>query len=92
MADVDAIAELTKTQRWRSMAACRDLASNVFFVDDPMGVLEEQAAKAVCSQCFVTDDCLAYAITHNPPFGVWGGMTSAERRVVRKTWLKTLVS
>jgi WhiB family redox-sensing transcriptional regulator len=92
MADVDAIAELASTRRWRTMSACRDVASNVFFAEDPMGLFEEQSAKAVCGQCFVIDDCLAYAITHDPPFGVWGGMTTAERRVVRKTWLNTLAS
>jgi WhiB family redox-sensing transcriptional regulator len=74
------------------MSACRDLGSNVFFAEDPMGAFEEQSAKAVCNRCFVVDDCLAYAITHNPPFGVWGGLTAGERRVVRKTWLRTLAS
>ncbi|HVR33762.1 MAG TPA: WhiB family transcriptional regulator [Acidimicrobiia bacterium] len=92
MADVDTIAEVAATQRWRQMSACRDLGSTVFFAEDPMGVFEEQTAKAVCGQCFVIDDCLAYAITHNPPFGVWGGMTTAERRVVRRTWLSTMAS
>ena len=92
MADVDTIAELASAQRWRQMSACRDLGSTVFFAEDPMGVFEEQTAKAVCDQCFVIDDCLAYAITHNAPFGVWGGMTTPERRVVRRTWLSTMAS
>jgi WhiB family redox-sensing transcriptional regulator len=92
MADIDAIVQRASGQRWRTMSACRDLGSDVFFAADPMGGFEEQSAKDVCSQCFVIHDCLAYAITHNAPFGVWGGMTAAERRVVRKTLLSTLAS
>jgi WhiB family transcriptional regulator, redox-sensing transcriptional regulator len=92
MADVDEISDLASTQRWRDLSACRDLGSDTFFAEDPMGLLEERSAKAVCGQCLVIDDCLAYAITHNAPFGVWGGMTAVERRVVRKTWLNTMAS
>lgn len=90
VAYVDETAKLVSAQRWREMSACRDLGSDAFFGEDPVGEREERAAKAVCRQCFVVDDCLAYAITHNAPFGVWGGMTAAERRVVRRTWLNTM--
>ncbi|MEX2278713.1 MAG: WhiB family transcriptional regulator [Acidimicrobiia bacterium] len=90
MADIDLMG--SRTQRWRTMSACRDVGSDAFFVDDPVGVFEERSAKAVCGQCFVIDDCLAYALTHDAPFGVWGGMTAAERRVVRRTWLNSMVS
>ncbi|MEX1043177.1 MAG: WhiB family transcriptional regulator [Acidimicrobiia bacterium] len=90
MADID----LTegRTQRWRTMSACRDVGSDAFFADDPVGVFEERSAKAVCSQCLVINDCLAFALTHNAPFGVWGGLTASERRVVRKSWLNSMVS
>ncbi len=90
MADVEVISELVRSQRWRELSACRDVGSETFFADGPIGMLEETSAKAVCGECLVIDDCLAYAITHNAPFGVWGGMTAAERRVIRKTWLNTM--
>jgi WhiB family transcriptional regulator, redox-sensing transcriptional regulator len=77
---------------WRSISACRDLPTGVFFSVDSMGPREERAAKAVCSECLVIDDCLAYAITHDVPFGVWGGLTMVERRPLRRSWLNSLAS
>jgi WhiB family transcriptional regulator, redox-sensing transcriptional regulator len=55
-----------------------------------MGPLEERAAKAVCGDCLVIDECLAYAIAQGAPFGVWGGMTAVERRPLRRLWIRTL--
>lgn len=78
--------------RWRAMSACRDLPSGVFLAGDVMGAREERAAKAVCADCLVTDDCLAYAITHDVPFGVWGGLSMEERRPLRRSWLDSLAS
>jgi WhiB family transcriptional regulator, redox-sensing transcriptional regulator len=92
MAEIDTFSELARAQRWRAMSACRDVGSDIFISEDPMGWFEERSAKAVCGQCLVVDDCLAFAITHNAPFGIWGGMTAAERRAVRKTWLNTMAS
>jgi WhiB family transcriptional regulator, redox-sensing transcriptional regulator len=77
---------------WRSISACRDLPTGVFVSADAMGPREERAAKAVCSGCLVIDDCLAYAITHDVPFGVWGGLTMVERRPLRRSWLNSLAS
>lgn len=39
-----------------------------------------QAAKRICASCPVQDDCLAVALTYNEDFGIWGGLTAAERR------------
>ena len=38
-------------------------------------------AKRICDQCPITDDCRAYASTHDLE-GIWGGTTEAERRAV----------
>ncbi len=77
---------------WRAASACRDLPSEVFLAEGPMGPLEELAAKAICAECAVIDACLAYAIAHDAPFGVWGGMTAAERRPLRQAWRSSLAS
>lgn len=37
-------------------------------------------AKWVCSQCPVISQCLDYAIDRGEEWGIWGGMTTAERR------------
>ncbi len=35
--------------------------------------------KRICGQCPITDDCRAYASTHDLE-GIWGGTTETERR------------
>lgn len=73
---------------WRDGAACADVAPDLFF---PIGVTgpavgQIAAAKAVCAQCAVQRDCLEFAITTNQEYGVWGGTSEEERRVLRRQW------
>lgn len=42
----------------------------------------EQAAKQVCAGCPVLTECREHALLQPEPYGVWGGLTAAERRVV----------
>lgn len=32
------------------------------------------------------NDCLEFAITTNQEYGVWGGTSEEERRVLRREW------
>lgn len=42
-------------------------------------------AKAICRGCPVVDACLQYALDAAMPYGIWGALTTAERRaLVRK--------
>jgi WhiB family redox-sensing transcriptional regulator len=34
----------------------------------------------------VRSECLEFAITTNQEFGVWGGTSEDERRVLRRQW------
>lgn len=43
-----------------------------------------QAGKTICEGCPVIVPCLDYAISNRIVFGVWGGMSPAERRRVRR--------
>lgn len=43
------------------------------------------AAKAVCSVCPVTRECLSYAVDNREDYGIWGGLTGAEREQLRRT-------
>jgi hypothetical protein len=36
-------------------------------------------AKAVCTRCLVRPECLLYALEHDEPHGVWGGLSVRER-------------
>lgn len=38
------------------------------------------AAKRVCASCPVKDECLTVALTYGEDYGIWGGLTAAERR------------
>ena len=67
--------------RWADAAAC--LAADVDMLDNE----QVDAAKAVCARCPVTEKCLAFALRVPPKddtVGVWGGLTAAERKELRK--------
>ena len=72
----------------RGRAPRRDLNPTLF---SPAGlpgpaIPHLAAAKAVCGDCTVREECLAFAITTNQEFGVWGGTSEEERRVLRRQW------
>jgi WhiB family transcriptional regulator, redox-sensing transcriptional regulator len=69
---------------WWQQAACRDADPDLFGYDptsDPPATVE--AAKAVCSGCPVTGDCLGFALgtmrASQDLTGIYGGLTPAER-------------
>ncbi len=71
--------------QWRSRAACQGEWGAVFYPPvrpekKAARVAREQRAKQVCDGCEVRRECLDHAISHGERYGVWGGMTDAERR------------
>lgn len=75
-------------ERWRDAAACRDVEPRLFF---PVGLTgsalaQAERAKAVCALCPVVEECLAFAVTTNQEYGVWGGLDEEERHEVRRSW------
>jgi len=79
---------LTITE-WRQMSACRDSEPSLFFPVGTTGPALDDiaAAKAICAQCSVREECLQYALESNQEAGVWGGYAEDERRRLRKRWL-----
>ena len=79
---------LTITE-WRQMSACRDSEPSLFFPVGTTGPALDHitAAKAICGQCSVQEECLQYALESNQEAGVWGGYAEDERRRLRKRWL-----
>jgi WhiB family redox-sensing transcriptional regulator len=71
---------------WHSEAACRSDEAGLFFAPskEPTAarLSREEAAKQVCARCPVMLECREHALLQPEPYGVWGGMTAAERRVV----------
>ena len=65
---------------WMENANCKDIETNKFFVVPRTPEYREtiNLIRQLCSECAVKDDCLDYALRHEP-FGFWGGMTEAQR-------------
>lgn len=75
----------TGSESWEDQASCREHDAELFFGPnrfEPKAerLQREAAAKAVCRACPVTRDCLTHADATGEVFGVWGGLSEAERR------------
>lgn len=68
---------------WSDQALCAQTDPDVFFAEKGEGD-RVRAAKQICFGCEVRPKCLEYAVANNERYGVWGGLTERERRVVRK--------
>jgi WhiB family redox-sensing transcriptional regulator len=42
----------------------------------------ETQAKAICEQCTVMGRCLEFAVARRETYGIWGGTSETERRVL----------
>jgi WhiB family transcriptional regulator, redox-sensing transcriptional regulator len=65
---------------WASKAACLSVDPDQFFVD---GAAQRKATR-ICQYCPVVAECLADALDNRIDWGVWGGMTVRQRRVLLK--------
>ncbi|TQS46415.1 WhiB family transcriptional regulator [Cryptosporangium phraense] len=68
---------------WQLEGSCRGLDSALFFHPDnergPSRARRESAAKAICAGCPVVEPCRQHALAVREPYGVWGGLSEAER-------------
>ena len=68
--------------------ACRSANPDLFFGPDAEFVTarreREAKAKAICADCPVRLECLAYALETSQAFGIWGGANEDERRAMRR--------
>lgn len=62
---------------WVLDALCAQVDTELFFPNKGESV---KGAKATCSRCPVTAECLRYALDRHERFGVWGGKSERERR------------
>jgi WhiB family transcriptional regulator, redox-sensing transcriptional regulator len=72
----------THQPEWHFQAACRG-------ADDPEMWFPEMGerhlarmAKAICATCPVIEECLNDALAQRVDFGIWGGKTVTERRIL----------
>jgi WhiB family redox-sensing transcriptional regulator len=66
---------------WRDLGRCAEVDGDLWFPEKggPTG-----EAKRVCRSCEVRAECLEYALEHEERFGIWGGFSERERRVLRR--------
>ena len=71
------------TKRWQLSASCRAQDSALFFNPEgergPTRDRRDDAAKGICLGCPVLSQCREHALSINEPYGVWGGMSRADR-------------
>ena len=67
--------------RWMDDGSCSSVDPELFFPE--MGGATKQA-KRICHGCPVKTECLDYALEHNELFGIWGELSTHERRALRK--------
>ena len=72
---------------WVHRARCKDEDPELFFPVGTTGPAADQidAAKAICRQCEVREQCLEWAMATGQDAGVWGGLSEEERRALRRT-------
>jgi WhiB family redox-sensing transcriptional regulator len=79
-------APVTDVYDWQIQAACRGMDSALFF--HPEGERgsarsgREAQAKQICAGCPVLTQCRAHALAAHEPYGVWGGLSEAERDAI----------
>jgi WhiB family redox-sensing transcriptional regulator len=68
---------------WRDESACAGVDPDIFFpaAEDEAAAMP---AKKICAICPVQEQCLQYALATNQSEGVWGGMSSGDRRRLRR--------
>ena len=70
---------MTALQRedWTMRAKCRGMEDALF-----PDASDQKRARLLCSGCPVRFECLAEALDNRIEWGVWGGMTERERRLL----------
>ncbi len=68
-------------QLWRRDAACQGVSADLFYPEKGGSTRE---AKAVCHSCPVRLQCLDFALSTGERFGIWGGTSEPERRMLRR--------
>lgn len=66
---------------WRQLGLCTQTDPEVFFPETGHSNLP---AKRVCARCPVRAECLEHALATDQRFGVWGGLSQAERRRLQR--------
>lgn len=71
---------------WQQEAKCVGVDTEKFFLPYAVRGSDKQRlnaeAKAVCAGCPVVEQCLTHALSVPEEYGVWGGLTPEERKLI----------
>lgn len=62
-------------------ALCAETDPEAFF---PEKGESSHEGKRICESCPLQQACLQYALENNEEFGIWGGLSSTERKRIRR--------
>lgn len=65
---------------WKLDGSCRQNAPDAWY---PAKGGSARQVKAICADCPVQAACLEYALTNGERWGIWGGLSAAERQKLR---------
>lgn len=74
---------------WMADANCRGVEARLFF---PERDEDAGRVKAICRECDVQAECLAFALNSGEHFGIWGGLSERERRRLRRPAVRVMVA
>ncbi|MFJ7244504.1 WhiB family transcriptional regulator [Kitasatospora sp. NPDC098652] len=69
---------------WARQAACAGSQQPDRFYPSPDETAKNQAAKALCASCPVSDECLTEALETNDRYGIRAGLDERERLVLHE--------
>lgn len=72
-----------------SQAVCGQTDPELFFPDRADNSYSH-LAKQICSECPVRIECLTWALKNDEEFGIWGGFSPKERRLIKRRGTKDL--
>ena len=77
---------------WQMHGTCRGVDSAVFFHPDGergrARAQREMRAKEMCRACPVITQCRSHALAVGEPYGIWGGLSEAERELLLKRGIR----
>ncbi len=74
-------AAIGRPEHWTELALCQETDPEAFF---PEKGESTRPAKRVCRACEVRSECLDYALRTSQAWGVWGGLSTLERRSLKR--------
>ena len=70
-------------EAWRNDAACKGYPADLWYGDD-RAKADLIKGKRICASCPVATECANYAIANGERYGMWGGLSTRQRRRARR--------